>query len=838
MNAQSNSWFPSCVIKLTIRYDEALQVAGTGESITAKQSSAVTQESRIQHGTSIGTVTSTQYPLFREEGPAYYSRALAYNRKYAVDPPWTTTLSADDETSFRAWVKANRVPFDVNAAIVDYDMRGYWQDFIKPGGVWTAGHFPDTWKTPYDTTFSAESKYAAPGCPLKWSGERLINTDTGVLVFGDPITRTVQNTDKAKRPRRGLTEHTATVGTPTGVPLDEAISSQNAALSQLDDYRPNDVSQSEVPGANAVTSTGGAQSNSAPNSETVPLTWGTDGFTVIANRVPKKGSFTLPHPRSAATFTLSFDYKEFPVDPRIIRAVGLEIHIGTVSAEDFARGMAGETDSNGRPLSILKTTTDVVDPTTKRYGPNKATLLFHATADKWRVEHGERGSFVTVEGRDIRGIFIDAKVPLAKIAQIDLTKPITSVVESIIKTMGIDQDFRMSVMTDAAEWPSGKIPSPGDIEGLTRVRLGSSGDKTSGTPASGSKTSYWDLITNYCTLVGAMPQIVGSVLWIRPNRRIFDIVDRRSSIATPFVNGQPREVGQEKIRARRLVFGRDLRRLEFERKFAGTVVPTIQCISFDDRTKGAQRLIFGQWPPDKSNAAKAKTEQELMRVPMWGVRSVDQLTQIAHGIYEEIGRGEVGGHAETSNMASFGGDNADPDMLRLRPLEPVEFVVDASALRTIAPVVADLVESERRTFSEEVDVVYRRIGDRAVARALVALARGAVRELIAFYQVIGVQYDWDNGVKVSAQFQNYIVPRHNAKAAGDVQRQPDLRQTRINLAGAHKKSNITATVGKPSAVPWQAEPSFDGDGQGSYASPAPNEGPVLRHRYRRLGDKQ
>jgi hypothetical protein len=835
VNKHSNSWFPSCVVIMTIRYDESLQVAGTGEAITVKSINAVTQESRIR--ASIGTVTATQYPLFPEEGPAYYSRALAYNRKHAVDPPWFTVLSSTDETAFRAWVKTNRVPFDVHAAIVDYDMRGYWLDFIKPGGVWTAGHFPDTWKTPYDTTFSAESKYAVAGCPLQWSGERLFNTETGQLVFGDPITRTVEQTGPAKRPRRGLTEHTATVGKATAEPL---VGQQNEALSKLDDYRPNDVSQSETPGANAVTSSGGPRTNSAPNSETVPLTFGTDGFTVIANRVPKKGSFTLPHPRSAATFTLSIDYKEFPVDPGIIRAVGLEIHVGTVSAEDFARGMNGETDSNGRPLSILKTTNDVVDPTTKRYGPNQATLLFHATADTWEVEHGEKGSFVTIVGRDIRGIFIDAKVPLAKIAAIDLTKPINQVVEAIIKTMGVDQDLRMSVMTDAAEWPNGRVPSPGDVGGLTRVRLGSSGDKTSSTPASGTKTSYWDLITNYCTLVGAMPSIVGSVLWIRPNRRIFDIVDRRSSIATPFAGGQPREVGQEKIRARRLVYGRDVKRLRFERKFAGAVVPAIQCISFDDTAKGGQRLIFGQWPPETSSVAKAKSEQELMRIPMWGIRSTDQLTQIAHGIYEEIGRGETGGTAETNNLASFGGDNGDPDLLRLRPLEPVEFVVDSTALRTVAPVVAELVESERRTFAEEVDILHRRLGDRAVARALVALARGAVRELISFYQVIGVQYDWDNGIKVSMQFQNYIVPRHNAKAAGDVQRKPDLRHSRISVPGAHKKSKVTTTVGKPSAVPWQAEPSFDGDGQGSYASPPPPEsgGLVLRHRYRRLGDKQ
>jgi hypothetical protein len=831
-----NSWYPSCVIKLTIRFDETMQVTGSGEGATARAQAGQTQEGRIT-GNERKQGAKMQYPLFRTEGPSVYFSAYAYNRRYAVDPPWVSTLSAEDEVDFRVWVAQNRVPFDPDADTVDYDMRGYWHDFIKPGGRWVAGHFPDTWKTPYDATFSAESKYAIASCPNKWNGDRLINTDTGQLIFGPPIQIAGKESGrelatKKHRPRRGLTEPT------------DATAQQNAALADQDELHVAPTAESPTPGSAPVDPRSGARSTDAPTTATVPVTFGTDGFTVICNRVPKRGSFTLPHPRSAATFNLTLDYHEFPIDPRLIRAVGVEVHIGAVSAEDYARGMAGEKDTDGRPLSVLKTTSGLIDPWSGRPSPNDATLLFYGVVDTWEVDHSETGSTIALEGRDIRSLFIDAKVPLEKMAKVDLTKPINVVVESIIKTMGHEHDLRMNIMTDAAEWPDGKVPVPGDVDGLTRVRLGASGEKTSATPATGTKTSYWDLITNYCTLVGGIPQFQGSTLWIRPSHRVFDVLNQ--SLATPFAGGKSRQVGTEQIRARRLVFGRDIKRLRFQRKFQGTVVPTIQTISHDDRASGKQRLIFGQWPPETTAQAQAKAEGELLRVPQWGVRSVKQLTEIARGIYEEIGRGEVGGTADTQNLASYGGDNSDPDMLRLRPMEPVEFVIDARALNTIAPVVHELNDQNRRSFSEEVEILYRRLGDRAVARALAAMARGAIPELLSFYQVIQVQYDWGQGLKTSIQFQNYIVPRHQANRDGITT--PDLKRTRVDIAGAQRKAiesirGVTAVALTALAAARSAQigeglanggGDFYGDGEGSEATaPAPSS---LTRRYRRLGE--
>jgi hypothetical protein len=122
--------------------------------------------------------------MFSGEGPQYYDRAYRHNAPFAVPGPYQTVLSAEEEQEFRRWVSANGVPFDVSASVVDYDMRGYWK--ANRGATYGGGHFPDTYKTPYDTTFSNESRYATPDNPFVWHGDNLIDSRDGSLIFGSP----------------------------------------------------------------------------------------------------------------------------------------------------------------------------------------------------------------------------------------------------------------------------------------------------------------------------------------------------------------------------------------------------------------------------------------------------------------------------------------------------------------------------------------------------------------------------------------------------------------------------------------------------------------------------
>lgn len=120
-------------------------------------------------------------PSFNQEGPQFYAAAAKQNAPFAKPGPYDTHLDPLRELLFRAWAVANNVPFDPNAKVTDYDMRGLYQ--ATNGAPHAPGaHFPDTYKTPLDTSFSAESKYAKQGAPM-WQGNTLIDALTKRPIF-------------------------------------------------------------------------------------------------------------------------------------------------------------------------------------------------------------------------------------------------------------------------------------------------------------------------------------------------------------------------------------------------------------------------------------------------------------------------------------------------------------------------------------------------------------------------------------------------------------------------------------------------------------------------------
>lgn len=129
---------------------------------------------------------ATGNPIFNQEGPQFAQRAYQHNAPFATKGSYKTQLSPDQESAFRQWVILNHVPTDPDNPTSDYDMRGYWlamsQGKTEP---WKGqgSHFPDTYKTPYDTTFSAESQYAKPGAPFVWEGDQLADTRNNSVVF-------------------------------------------------------------------------------------------------------------------------------------------------------------------------------------------------------------------------------------------------------------------------------------------------------------------------------------------------------------------------------------------------------------------------------------------------------------------------------------------------------------------------------------------------------------------------------------------------------------------------------------------------------------------------------
>lgn len=128
------------------------------------------------------------------EDPQYYGRNLERNSAWLApgNHVYNTPLANPDEQAFRQWVVENKVPFDANAPLSDYDMRGYWQALQAGDPVATSAinpndkqtHYPDRWKTPYSATFSNESQWANPNLAPRWDGNNY-TLPNGAILWDD-----------------------------------------------------------------------------------------------------------------------------------------------------------------------------------------------------------------------------------------------------------------------------------------------------------------------------------------------------------------------------------------------------------------------------------------------------------------------------------------------------------------------------------------------------------------------------------------------------------------------------------------------------------------------------
>lgn len=545
---------------------------------------------------------------------------------------------------------------------------------------------------------------------------------------------------------------------------------------------PDPLPQTGIPGATV-----------APSPSTIrPLVTqrGETNFSFILNRVPKSASIELPSYRTAGKFTVEIDWRELPIDPRLIRAAAVEIYAGSVDPKDFSTGMV-QLEPDGTRRSIMSVTRP-------DGSPRDDLMLITGLVDNWSLDRDD-SSKVKIEGRDLRGIFLDSPINPDVIAKIDLRHSIIQVVHDILLNHPASQ--YMYIVWNPNDWENQTPPPVADPEGLTRVRRGAAGDKASGA-ASGQQTSdqtnFWDIIIQYCYLVGAVPFFRGRFLVIRPARSIFDqskptgqspagagaqaikvSAPKPGSIVVGqtwdpvFANDVRFDDDGNEFRIRKFIYGRNLKKLSFERKYTGVKVPVIQVVSYDTSSKnrGASKLLTAEWPAGTEVAAKTtgvspsggSSQTDIRRISIPGVRDQKKLLEIAKNLYEEIGRGEMGGSAETTFLSSFKGDNSDPDILRLRPGHAVDFSMDIRELSSLAPAASSELHLERMSFDEAVRSIQSSLGtsDENLCRSLVASMRSSVIGQLQQFRTANVKFDWniDSGMKISFDFQNYYTPR-------------------------------------------------------------------------------
>lgn len=506
----------------------------------------------------------------------------------------------------------------------------------------------------------------------------------------------------------------------------------------------------------------------------------------IHDMVPKKANFELPGYRQAGQFTAVLDYKDLPLTPRAVRSASVEAHLGAVQDDDFVAGLSQP--NPGGPRRSIVLAKDALG------NPNRDTLVGVFLVDDWDEDHDDNGSTITLKGRDLRGVLLDTEIATHPSVtgkfwdQLNLTKPVDELVRDIL---ALDGRFAMMpVVTNAEDWPDGFVPAASLQGALPRHRQGAKpGKKRKTNPRATLKTetgklNFWDLIVQFCYMVGGIPFFVGNELHIRPVKSIFDQYNAGIDPIrdpTPFKDGQRRGVDaisktgiNPPLTLRKMVYGRDTKKYSFDRKYAGYQRPKVVRVISSDPTGDSDLPVVVEWPPNQHLDSKVaiarktrvspggdQTQTEVLNIPApLNVTDPVQMLEIARSVYEEIGRGEMGGSVETPNLSSFGGDNTDPDLLHLRPGDGIELRVDTRTLSKNSPLIATLTDTERDSVEDQIQRLRAKGLSSDFAKAVIFSTRAASLEL-RFFRVSTVKFDWSwqGGIKIEFDFQNYVVSR-------------------------------------------------------------------------------
>lgn len=498
--------------------------------------------------------------------------------------------------------------------------------------------------------------------------------------------------------------------------------------------------------------------------------FGRFGIQPISVEIQKNGF------RAADTATMTVDWRTIPFDPRIIRSAAVEIVVGVVDQDDFARGMAGVVDPfSGLPISIIGQNPGSPSPT--------SSTRFSGWVDEWGIVFDEE-SKVDLKMRDFTSLFLDT--PLDPAATINPNLPVDKAISGMLSNYPTLAGFPVNYVADPDREGNAPAPSLGSgVPATRRARRGRGGN----TPRSGDqRMNLWDHITDVCVSLGLVPTVRGYQL---------DIVEPTTQYTTK--------------NTRRMIYGRNLSKLEYSRKLGGVKVPTIEVRAYDP-TIG--RIRWARWPflatehgagvlgvtrpplpmrADSITPSGLRVEERVQTFVVKPTTDVATMIRAARAIFEQIGRQEVEGSFETNDVSSWDiqNDRVRPeelaDLLQLAPGDALELLVAASNPRRpeeMATTQTDWIAMERSARS---DYLVTMGMNRTLANRIASL-QDVVSTMLFRTQEVTIKFSNETGIGITVSFANFLEARET-RSAGDRQIGAFLNGTPSAQAEAVARNN-------------------------------------------------
>jgi hypothetical protein len=445
-------------------------------------------------------------------------------------------------------------------------------------------------------------------------------------------------------------------------PVRRGTTSQNAPLVvQSDNSVPNTRRFQLVP-------KGGQVSQGGPQGQTKSG----DGYTyVLAGIIPKSATWSQNGIRAADQLQLRLRMIDCPIDPRTVRSCGVQYFLGCVSADQFARGVSGETRTakGSETHSYVEPLNLIPDEYVDAAGQQRTNLRFEGFVDVWDVEWDDDGEPVlTLDCRDNTQLLIDTEAPAALV--ISPARPIDQAIADYLANFptfaGMDVEYRPIDATP----PTLKDALAGTAY---QPHLGPPASKGGG---AAEKLSVWDYLTDYCGAIGHTIRVEGIVVVIQQVVTLLSSDSPRRS-DDPFVG---RTVDGKFFPYRRFLWGRNLKKLRIKRNYAKNKPTNIEVRCYSTRRKKDLVVRFPD-PHDVTNLranprpGDGGVDQVWKVMKVQGIEDEAVLLLVAQNAYQSIGRNELHLELETANLTSFGGTSDDVDLFDMRAGDTFELLI-------------------------------------------------------------------------------------------------------------------------------------------------------------------
>lgn len=442
---------------------------------------------------------------------------------------------------------------------------------------------------------------------------------------------------------------------------------------------------------------------------------GPDEPKVLPDIIPHSANVHLNSYKEADTWEVTFDAKRFPFSPEVFRSAAVEIFLYNKQSQ-----------------------------TTPLHWYDSDNLVVTGLVDQATLTEDQDGGKISLSGRDYTALMIDRQWDPSKsgkggrIPDGDLEEVVQQLVDEATGFERTGRTLIVKIFDEDAPTVSGvsatvtkkKVTIPKTTKAKTRKKRGI---------AVKADSTYWDVIYKLCLSYGFIVFVKGFEVWIT-----------KPHVLQGLANAQYR-----------VAYGRNLAKLEVERKLSKEAVPQIRVRSYDPKTKTA---IEGVFPSEKDIEAQKqgkdksgkgggfitgvgtkREEYKVYTVP--DVKDVKVLTDIAKTTYYTLARGEGVIRFETPHLT----DTENKDLLKMRAGDSVEIKWDAFN--------SDIMMNPSVTREQKITTLLS-LGYTYDVAQLVAeqyIKLDYFRQ--AFYiKEVNLTWDKDQGCKIDVEAMNFINP--------------------------------------------------------------------------------